>query len=60
MKKKLNLCEECDTCKDLSDCPCVVVLDDMLGSPRPPLNCPMFTERMKQLEKKKRHDRDTI
>jgi hypothetical protein len=60
MRKKPNACNECEDCKDLGDCPCVIVLEDMLGSPRPPLNCPKFTERMIELEKQKRHDRDNV
>jgi hypothetical protein len=45
--------EECENCKGLGDCPYREV--DFFGSPQPPEECLSFTDRMKQVEKQKKH-----
>ena len=42
----------CLKCKGLGDCPYSEVALD--GTPSPPIECPYFTERMKQVEKNKK------
>jgi len=57
MAKHINAYLECKTCKGLLDCPYRDV--DINGSPLPPVDCPSYTDRMKQVEQyKKRHDRN--
>ena len=44
--------KECETCKDLSDCPSPLVLQDGMGSPTTPEDCPQSNEILKNTFKR--------
>ena len=44
--------KECELCKDLGDCPSPLVLQDGLGSPTTPEDCPKSNEVLKNTYKK--------
>ena len=60
MSKNKPLYKECETCKDLSDCPAPDISEDLLGRPLPPDGCPKPNKIMAQTEKRRRkYERDT-
>jgi len=54
---KNSLYPECDTCKDLSNCPHPEIAQDMLGTPMPPEGCPRPIAVMKATVKKQNKDK---
>jgi len=48
---------QCEKCKDLSDCPAPDILQDLLGTPLPPDECPKPNKVMAQTEKRRKYDR---
>jgi len=52
--KTSNPYKECDTCKDLGDCPQPEVARDGMGSPLPPDVCPRPIEVMNATLKKRK------